>query len=77
MVQATVCCCRRVNLQSVRPLDCLMMPKPSAAGRIVYHGPQEHVIEFFAQHGFVCPERKGVADFLQEVTSHKDQKVRN
>ena len=23
----------------------------------------------------MCPERKGVADFLQEVTSRKDQKV--
>ncbi|MED6179317.1 ABC transporter G member 40, partial [Stylosanthes scabra] len=23
--------------------------------------------------GFKCPERKGVADFLQEVTSKKDQ----
>ncbi len=25
--------------------------------------------------GFTCPERKGVADFLQEVTSRKDQQV--
>ncbi|KAM1791754.1 hypothetical protein ACFX16_035822 [Malus domestica] len=23
--------------------------------------------------GFICPKRKGVADFLQEVTSRKDQ----
>ena len=42
----------------------------------MYHGPREHVVEFFEQQGFVCPERKGVADFLQEVTSRKDQKVR-
>ena len=41
----------------------------------MYHGPREHVVEFFEQQGFVCPERKGVADFLQEVTSRKDQKV--
>ncbi|RZB48334.1 Pleiotropic drug resistance protein 1 [Glycine soja] len=42
-------------------------------GQIVYQGPREHVLEFFASVGFKCPERKGVADFLQEVTSRKDQ----
>ncbi|XWS19043.1 hypothetical protein CRYUN_Cryun32bG0097100 [Craigia yunnanensis] len=42
-------------------------------GRIVYQGPQEHVLSFFESMGFRCPERKGVADFLQEVTSRKDQ----
>ena len=25
--------------------------------------------------GFACPERKGIADFLQEVTSRRDQEV--
>ncbi|KAJ8755482.1 hypothetical protein K2173_019280 [Erythroxylum novogranatense] len=43
-------------------------------GQIVYQGPRENVLEFFEQMGFRCPERKGVADFLQEVTSKKDQK---
>ncbi|CAL9078900.1 unnamed protein product [Musa textilis] len=42
-------------------------------GQIVYHGPRENVLEFFESVGFRCPERKGVADFLQEVTSKKDQ----
>ncbi|KAL4312829.1 hypothetical protein GQ457_01G039730 [Hibiscus cannabinus] len=42
-------------------------------GRIVYQGPREHVLSFFESMGFKCPERKGVADFLQEVTSRKDQ----
>ncbi|XP_077211753.1 pleiotropic drug resistance protein 1-like isoform X1 [Tasmannia lanceolata] len=42
-------------------------------GQIVYEGPREHVLEFFESMGFKCPERKGVADFLQEVTSRKDQ----
>lgn len=42
-------------------------------GRIVYQGPREHVLEFFESMGFKCPKRKGVADFLQEVTSKKDQ----
>ncbi|KAG8379880.1 hypothetical protein BUALT_Bualt07G0135300 [Buddleja alternifolia] len=41
--------------------------------QIVYQGPRENVIEFFQSMGFKCPERKGVADFLQEVTSKKDQ----
>lgn len=45
------------------------------AGHLVYHGPREHVMEFFEGLGFACPERKGIADFLQEVTSRKDQKV--
>ncbi|KAG0593524.1 hypothetical protein KC19_1G336100 [Ceratodon purpureus] len=42
-------------------------------GQVVYHGPRDHILEFFESCGFVCPERKGVADFLQEVTSQKDQ----
>ncbi|MED6171518.1 transcription factor [Stylosanthes scabra] len=42
-------------------------------GHIVYQGPRENVLEFFESMGFKCPERKGVADFLQEVTSRKDQ----
>jgi ABC-type multidrug transport system ATPase subunit len=36
-------------------------------GQIVYQGPRENVLEFFEHVGFKCPERKGVADFLQEV----------
>ncbi|XP_061343431.1 pleiotropic drug resistance protein 1-like isoform X2 [Gastrolobium bilobum] len=42
-------------------------------GHIVYQGPREDVLDFFESMGFRCPERKGVADFLQEVTSRKDQ----
>ncbi|KAG6706402.1 hypothetical protein I3842_07G220900 [Carya illinoinensis] len=42
-------------------------------GQIVYQGPRENVLEFFRYMGFKCPARKGVADFLQEVTSRKDQ----
>ena len=37
-------------------------------GKIVYQGPRENVLEFFESMGFKCPERKGVADFLQEVS---------
>ncbi|EEF48301.1 ATP-binding cassette transporter, putative [Ricinus communis] len=42
-------------------------------GQIVYQGPREKVLEFFEYMGFKCPVRKGVADFLQEVTSMQDQ----
>lgn len=36
-------------------------------GQIVYQGPREAALEFFAYMGFQCPDRKNVADFLQEV----------
>ncbi|CAI0473730.1 unnamed protein product [Linum tenue] len=42
-------------------------------GHVIYHGPRESVLEFFEHMGFKCPPRKGSADFLQEVTSRKDQ----
>ncbi|XP_051118222.1 ABC transporter G family member 39-like [Andrographis paniculata] len=42
-------------------------------GQIVYQGPRETALDFFMHLGFKCPARKGVADFLQEVTSKKDQ----
>eukprot|EP00884_Botryococcus_braunii_P023385 jgi/Botrbrau1/9730/Bobra.0388s0022.1 len=44
-----------------------------ANGTLIYHGPREQVMQFFNHIGFACPERKGIADFLQEVTSRKDQ----
>ena len=50
--------------------DCLV-----CTGHVVYHGPIESTLQFFATMGFQCPERKGVADFLQEVTSKNDQQV--
>ncbi|KAL2554524.1 ABC transporter G family member 40 [Forsythia ovata] len=36
-------------------------------------GPREQILEFFKYTGFRCPERKRIADFLQKVTSRKDQ----
>jgi ABC-type multidrug transport system ATPase subunit len=38
-------------------------------GQVVYHGPRDCVLEFFQSCGFKCPDRKGIADFLQEVSS--------
>nr|XP_028964649.1 ABC transporter G family member 29-like [Malus domestica] len=46
---------------------------PFPCGHIVYQGPRELILEFFDSCGFRCPERKGTAEFLQEVTSRKDQ----
>lgn len=38
-------------------------------GQIVYQGPREAALDFFSSMGFSSPERKNVADFLQEVSS--------
>nr|CAD1816846.1 unnamed protein product [Ananas comosus var. bracteatus] len=45
-----------------------------AEGKIVYHGPRTDILNYFEVCSFKCPERKGAADFLQEVLSRKDQK---
>lgn len=44
-----------------------------SSGRICFHGPRDMVLPFFGDLGFVCPERRGVADFLQEITTSTDQ----
>ncbi|KAL9349476.1 hypothetical protein Peur_056731 [Populus x canadensis] len=75
--------------QTIHVLNCtavisLLQPAPEtydlfddiillSDGQIVYQGPRENVLGFFEHMGFKCPDRKGVADFLQEVTSKKDQ----
>lgn len=41
-----------------------------AEGQIVYQGPREYILNFFEFMGFKCPERKGVADYLQEVSEN-------
>ena len=41
----------------------------------MFHGPREDVLPFFSNLGFQLPERKGIADFLQEIISKKDQQV--
>lgn len=73
-----------VHIMDVTMVISLLQPAPEtfelfddlillSEGQIVYQGPRESVLEFFEYTGFKCPERKGVADFLQEVTSKKDQ----
>ncbi|XP_058112245.1 pleiotropic drug resistance protein 1-like [Magnolia sinica] len=73
-----------IHILNVTAIISLLQPAPEtydlfddiillSEGQIVYQGPRENVLEFFEFMGFKCPERKGVADFLQEVTSRKDQ----
>ncbi|XP_047334134.1 ABC transporter G family member 34-like [Impatiens glandulifera] len=73
-----------VHIMDVTMAISLLQPAPEtyelfddiiliSEGEIIYQGPRENVLEFFEYMGFKCPQRKGVADFLQEVTSKKDQ----
>lgn len=82
--QIVKCLQQIVHLTDATVLMSLLQPAPEtfdlfddiillSEGQIVYQGPREHVVEFFETCGFKCPERKGTADFLQEVTSRKDQ----
>eukprot|EP00898_Chlorokybus_atmophyticus_P004211 jgi/Chlat1/4791/Chrsp31S04779 len=72
------------HTQDATVLMALLQPPPEiydlfdeilllSEGHIVFHGPRLQVLPFFEELGFKCPVRKGVADFLQEVTSKKDQ----
>ncbi|XP_065866240.1 ABC transporter G family member 29-like [Euphorbia lathyris] len=82
--QIVKCLQQIVHLTEGTVLMSLLQPAPEtfdlfddiillSEGQIVYQGPRDHVLEFFESCGFRCPERKGTADFLQEVTSRKDQ----
>ncbi|GAV73165.1 ABC_tran domain-containing protein/ABC2_membrane domain-containing protein/PDR_assoc domain-containing protein [Cephalotus follicularis] len=82
--QIVTCLQQLAHVSDATVLISLLQPAPEtfelfddiilmAEGKIVYHGSRDHVLEFFERCGFQCPERKGVADFLQEVISKKDQ----
>ncbi|KAK1577774.1 hypothetical protein Q3G72_024687 [Acer saccharum] len=82
--QIVKCLQQIVHLTEASILMSLLQPAPEtfdlfddiillSEGQIVYEGPREHILQFFETCGFRCPERKGTADFLQEVTSKKDQ----
>ncbi|CAI9114209.1 OLC1v1014873C1 [Oldenlandia corymbosa var. corymbosa] len=83
-MQILKCLQQIVHLTEATVLMSLLQPAPEAfelfddiillsEGYIVYHGPRQLVLTFFESCGFKCPDRKGTADFLQEVTSRKDQ----
>ena len=76
--QIVKCLQQFTHLMDATILMSLLQPAPEtfelfddiillSEGQIVYHGPRENVLEFFESCGFKCPERKGTADFLQEV----------
>ncbi|XP_050220397.1 pleiotropic drug resistance protein 3-like isoform X1 [Mercurialis annua] len=82
--QIVSCLQHLVHITDATALISLLQPAPEtfdlfddvilmAEGKIVYHGPRLSICKFFEDCGFMCPERKGVADFLQEVISRKDQ----
>ncbi|TYI55095.1 hypothetical protein E1A91_D11G116800v1 [Gossypium mustelinum] len=82
--QIVTCLQQLTHITEATILVSLLQPPPEtfdlfddiilmAEGKIVYQGPRNYVQEFFEHCGFRCPERKGVADFLQEVLSEKDQ----
>ncbi|KAF0713025.1 hypothetical protein As57867_004542, partial [Aphanomyces stellatus] len=39
-------------------------------GEIVYNGPRTDLPSYFESIGYVCPPRKDIADFVQEVTTN-------
>ncbi|XP_074311760.1 pleiotropic drug resistance protein 3-like [Silene latifolia] len=82
--QTVSCIQQLVHITDATALVALLQPAPEtydlfddvifmSEGKIVYHGPSNRAVEFFENCGFSCPQRKGVADFLQEVISRKDQ----
>lgn len=77
--QIVSCLQQLVHITDATLLVSLLQPAPEAfdlfddlilmsEGKVVYHGPRDQVLEFFEDCGFKCPERKGVADFIQEVS---------
>ncbi|RDX80824.1 Pleiotropic drug resistance protein 3, partial [Mucuna pruriens] len=82
--QIISCLQHLVHITDATALISLLQPAPEvfdlfddvvlmAEGKIVYQGPRDYILEFFEDCGFKCPQRKGTADFLQEVISKKDQ----
>ena len=78
--QSVTCLQQLVHITDATVLVSLLQPAPEtfdlfddlilmSEGKIVYHGPRDHVLEFFEDCGFRCPERKGIADFVQEVSA--------
>lgn len=77
--QIAACLQQLAHITDATILISLLQPAPEtfdlfddiilmAEGKILYHGPRNSALEFFESCGFKCPERKGVADFLQEAS---------
>lgn len=76
--QIITCLQQLVHITDATAVIALLQPAPEtfdlfddvllmAEGMIVYHGPCSEALSYFDDCGFRCPERKGAADFLQEV----------
>ncbi|KAK6273088.1 hypothetical protein POUND7_010171 [Theobroma cacao] len=76
--QIVACLQQLVHVTDATLLVSLLQPAPEtfdlfddiilmAEGKILYHGPRDHILEFFESCGFRCPQRKGI------VISRKDQ----
>lgn len=72
-----------IHIFNKSALICLLQPSPEtyelfddiillSKGQIVYQGPRECVLEFFECLAFRCPERKAIAEYLQEVSFQTD-----
>lgn len=77
--QIVSCLQQLVHITEATALVSLLQPAPEtfelfddvilmAEGTIIYHGPRTLILDFFEDCGFRCPKRKGIADFLQEVS---------
>ncbi|KAJ0080321.1 hypothetical protein Patl1_24242 [Pistacia atlantica] len=74
--QIVACLQQLVHITDATLLISLLQPAPEtfelfddiilmAEGKVVYQGSHDQDVEFFKDCGFRCPQRKGVADFLQ------------
>jgi ABC-type multidrug transport system ATPase subunit len=77
--QIVKCMRNFVHLLEGTVLMALLQPAPEtfelfddilllAEGHVVFLGPREKIFNFFEGLGFKLPPRKGIADFLQEVS---------
>jgi ABC-type multidrug transport system ATPase subunit len=82
--QIIKCLHRVIHVFDVTMLISLLQPAPEtydlfddiillSEGEVVYQGPREYVLDFFKSMGFKCLDRKGVVDFLQEVSMISDK----
>lgn len=78
--QVVSCLQQLAHISESTKLVALLQPSPEtyelfddiilmAEGKIVYDGSKNRITSFFELCGFKCPDRKGVADFLQEVNT--------
>lgn len=44
-------------------------------GEVVYHGPMEFALEYFARLGYICEEHNNPSDFFLDVINGEEQKM--